>query len=100
MTNDNNHGKKRKVDDLEQVIHEFEGMAYDLECQVKAEEERSGVRDVHHFAYSTFALRAEQRRQNILTLISALQENLDAAVAELNQADAVRDRDQSLPRDA
>lgn len=94
--------KNRKVDDLEQMIHEFERMAYDLECQVKAEEERTGVRDVQHFAYSTFARSAEQRRQNLLASISELQEKLDAAVAErddvlaeLNEADAIRDRDEN-----
>ena len=94
--------KNRKVDDLEQMIHEFERMAYDLECQVKAEEERTGVRDVQHFAYSTFARSAEQRRQNLLASISELQEKLDAAgaerddvMAELNEADAIRDRDEN-----
>ena len=92
--------KNRKVGDLEQMIHEFERMAYDLECQVKAEEERTGVRDAQHFAYSMFARSAEQRRQNLLASVSELQEKLDAAVAErddalaeLNEADAIRDRD-------
>lgn len=94
--------KNRKVGDLEQMIHEFERMAYDLECQVKAEEERTGVRDVQHFAYSTFARSAEQRRQNLLASVSELQEKLDAAaaerdsaMAELGEADAIRDRDDS-----
>ena len=94
--------KNRKVDVLEQMIHEFERMAYDLECQVKAEEERTGVRDAQHFAYSTFARSAEQRRQNLLASVSELQEKLDAAVAErddalaeLNEADAIRERDES-----
>ena len=92
----------RKVQDLEQMIHEFERMAYDLECQVKAEEERTGVRDTQHFAYSTFARSAEQRRQNLLASVTELQEKLDAAaaerddaLAELNDADAIRDRDDS-----
>ncbi len=91
--------KKRKVTDLEQMIHEFERMAYDLELQVKAEEERTGVRDTQHFAYSTFARSAEQRRQNLLASVSELQEKLDAAVAErddavaeLDEADAVQSR--------
>ena len=93
--------KNRKVDDLEQMINEFERMAYDLECQVKAEEERTGVRDAQHFAYSTFARSAEQRRQNLLASVSELQGKLDSAVAErddavaeLDEADAVRDRDE------
>lgn len=93
--------KNRKVVDLEQMINEFERMAYELECQVKAEEERTGVRDAQHFAYSTFARSAEQRRQNLLASISDLQGKLDAAVterdhaiAELDEADAIRNRDE------
>lgn len=94
--------KNRKVSDLEQMIHEFERMAYDLECQVKAEEERTGVKDQQHFAYSTFARSAEQRRQNLLASVGELQGKLDAAVAErdsvvaeLNEADSIRHRDES-----
>ena len=45
----------RKVADLEHMIREFEGMASDLDRQIRAEEERTGVKDPAHFAYSTFA---------------------------------------------
>src|SRR5665648_590402 len=47
--------KQRKVADLEHMIREFDGMASDLDRQIKAEEDRTGVRDPAHFAYSTFA---------------------------------------------
>lgn len=84
------------------MIHEFERMAYDLECQVKAEEERTGVKDAQHFAYSTFARSAEQRRQNLLASVGELQSKLDAAVAErdsalaeLSEADSIRHRDEA-----
>ena len=94
--------KNRKVADLEQMIHEFERMAYELECQVKAEEERTGVKDTQHFAYSTFARSAEQRRQNLLASVSELQQKLDAAVAErddafaeLDEANSIRSRDET-----
>lgn len=97
--------KCRKVQQLEQMIHEFEQMAYDLERQVKAEEERTGVRDQKHFAYSTFARSAEQRRQNLLASVSELQEKLQSAVmerdevfAELDEVDALRDRDAQRDR--
>jgi flagellar FliJ protein len=92
--------KNRKVQELEQMIHEFEQMAHDLERQVQAEEERTGVRDQQHFAYSTFARSAEQRRQNLLASVSELQEKLQFAVterddvlAELDEVDALRERD-------
>ena len=94
--------KNRKVSDLEQMIHEFERMAYDLECQVKAEEERTGVKDSQHFAYSTFARSAEQRRQNLLASVGELQLKLetalaerDNAVADLNEADSIRQRNET-----
>ncbi len=93
--------KCRKVDELEQMIQEFEQMAYDLERQVQAEEERTGVKDTNHFAYSTFARSAEQRRQNLLASVTELQGKLDLAVAErddavaeLDEATAVHDRDE------
>ncbi|MFA9550732.1 MAG: flagellar export protein FliJ, partial [Hyphomicrobium sp.] len=57
--------KARKVAELEHMIREFEGMANDLDRQVKAEEERTGVKDPAHFAYSTFARSAGQRRDNL-----------------------------------
>ena len=97
--------KNRKVQELEQRIREFEQMAHDLERQVKAEEERTGVRDQQHFAYSTFARSAEQRRQNLLASVSELQEKLQFAVAErddvlaeLDEVDALRDRDDQRSR--
>ena len=37
--------KQRKVADLEHMIREFDGMASDLDRQIKAEEDRTGVRD-------------------------------------------------------
>jgi len=92
--------KNRKVQELEQMIHEFEQMAHDLERQVQAEEERTGVKDQQHFAYSTFARSAEQRRQNLLASVTELQEKLqfavaerDDALAELDEAHTLRDRD-------
>lgn len=94
--------KNRKVQELEQMIYEFEQMAHDLERQVQAEEERTGVRDHQHFAYSTFARSAEKRRQNLLASVSELQEKLQFAVAErddvLAEVDALRDRDSRRTR--
>lgn len=97
--------KVQKVTALEQMLHEFEQMATDLERQIQAEEERTGVRDVNHFAYSTFARSAAQRRENLLVSITDLHDRLNAAiqerdeaVAELNQVDAVQQRDDQRTR--
>lgn len=80
--------KARKVQDLEQMIREFEQMASDLERQVQAEEDRTGVKDRAHFAYSTFAKAASLRRENLLASIGGLQAKLEAAVRERDEAAA------------
>ena len=99
--------KARKVRDLEQMIREFEQMATDLDRQIKAEEDRTGVRDQGHFAYSTFAKSANQRRQNLLTSIESLRARHEAAVKDRDDAEAeaarsphgeVRDFDRSRRR--
>lgn len=78
--------KNRKVEDLERIIREFDAMALDLERQIQAEEDRTGIRDRNHFSYSTFARAAAQRRDNLRTSTDGLREKLAAAV---------RDRDDS-----
>jgi flagellar protein FliJ len=78
----------RKVADLEHMIREFEQMAIDLDRQISAEEDRTGVKDVSHFAYSTFAKAADQRRANLRTSIEGLVAKLDAAVRERDMAQA------------
>ena len=97
--------KAQKVAAIEQMIGDFDQLAADLARQVQAEEERTGVRDTTHFAYSTFARSAAQRRENLLASIAELQEKLDlavadrdAAVAELEQVDAVTQRDEDRAR--
>lgn len=77
--------KTRKVADLEYMINEFEQIAADLERQIKAEEERTGVRDQAHYNYSTFARSATQRRENLLASAEGLKERLDSAVRERDE---------------
>jgi len=79
--------KARKVADLEHMIREFEGMATDLDRQIKAEEDRTGIRDAAHFAYSTFAKSASQRRDNLRASADGLKAKLEVAQ---------RDRDDAL----
>jgi uncharacterized membrane protein YccC len=72
--------KNRKVSDIEYMIREFEQMAADLDRQVHAEEERTGIRDPQHFSYSTFAKSARQRRDNLKNSVTDLLAQLEAAV--------------------
>ncbi len=93
--------KRRQVGQIEGMIAEFERMARDLNDQVVAEQERSGIRDVAHFAYPTFAKAAMQRRDNLLASAEELKGQLAAAVAdcdeaeqELEKLEAIAERDQ------
>lgn len=78
--------KNRKVEDLERMIREFDVMAADLDRQIQAEEDRTGIRDRSHFSYSTFAKSAAQRRDNLRTSNDAMREQLAAAVRERDDA--------------
>jgi len=78
--------KARKVADLEHMIREFENMASDLDRQIKAEEDRTGIKDPAHFAYSTFAKSASQRRDNLRTSAEGLRVELEATRRERDDA--------------
>jgi len=76
----------RKVADLEHMIREFDGMASDLDRQIKAEEDRTGIRDAAHFSYSTFAKSASQRRDNLRASADGLKAKLEIALRERDEA--------------
>jgi predicted nucleic acid-binding Zn-ribbon protein len=78
--------KARKVASLEGTIRDFESMASDLARQIANEEDRTGIRDQAHFAYSTFAKAAAQRRANLLTSVEDLKEKLAAAKRDYDDA--------------
>jgi flagellar protein FliJ len=71
--------KGRKVAAMETMILDLEHIATDLARQISAEEERTGIKDAAHFAYSTFAKAAGQRRANLVTSIEDLKVKLDSA---------------------
>ena len=92
--------KRKKVADLETMIRDFESMAVDLDRQIEAEHERTGIRDENHFSYSTFAKAAAQRRANLRASVDDLKRRLDAAreeltgaQADLKKAEQIEDRD-------
>lgn len=92
--------KRKKVADLETMIRDFENMAVDLNRHIEAEHDRTGVRDFNHFAYSTFAKSAAQRRANLLATVEDLKLRLGLARGELEaaldastKAEAVEDRE-------
>jgi hypothetical protein len=92
--------KSRQLVQLQQMIAEFDRMASELDAQIQLEERKSGITDVKHFAYSTFAKAARQRRDNLnnsrLDLIqkkSVAEAALAEAEAELRKAEQIESRD-------
>ena len=77
--------KARKVASMEAMVTDFEHIAGDLMRQISAEEERTGVKDCTHFAYSTFAKAARLRRSNLLVSAADLKLKLDTAKREQAQ---------------
>jgi flagellar export protein FliJ len=99
--------KRRQVTQIETMVAEFERMAKDLDDQIMAEQERTGIHDAGHFAYPTFAKAAMQRRDNLRASADELKTQLaaavaerDEAVAELEKAEAIAERDGAAERSA
>jgi flagellar FliJ protein len=78
--------KRRKVEEIESMIGEFNTMATDLDRQIAIEQERAGVSDVNHYAYPTFAKAAIQRRDNLSNSVAGLEAKLASARGELDEA--------------
>ena len=72
--------RSRKADDLKGMVRDFETMAADLDRQILAEEERTGVRDQTHYSYSTFAKAASLRRDKLLVSVADLKTQLETAL--------------------
>lgn len=92
--------KRRQLAQIETMIAEFEKMANELDAQIVAEQERSGIRDTSHFAYPTFAKAAMQRRDNLRASADELkvqlataQVDFDEANVELQKIEALAERD-------
>lgn len=78
--------KRRQASDIESMIADFGRMSSDLELQIQAEQERTGIDDVTHFAYPTFAKAAMKRRDNLIASIDDLNVQLESAQDELAEA--------------
>ncbi len=93
--------RKRQVGQIEAMVEEFSRMVGDLDIEIAAEHRRTGIDDERHFAYSTFARAARQRRANLQRSIADLGGQLDAARAQLDLAQAELHRDEEkLERDS
>ena len=82
-------------------------MADELDDQIRTEQERTGITDVSHFAYPTFAKAAADRRDNLRNSAHELDDQLQRAQDELSEAiedlkkfEQLEERDQQRERTA
>jgi flagellar export protein FliJ len=78
--------KRRRVAQIEAMIAEFARMASDLDREIALEEQRSGITDMSHFAYSTYARAARVRRDNLHQSTDDLRPQLVEAKARHEEA--------------
>jgi flagellar export protein FliJ len=78
--------KRRRVAQIEMMMADFNRMAADLEREIVTEEQKTGISDPQHFAYSTYARAASQRRDNLRRSAEDLTTQLDEAKADLGEA--------------
>jgi flagellar export protein FliJ len=99
--------KRRRVAQIEAMIAEFSRMASDLDREIAAEEQRTGISDCSHFAYSTYARAARGRRDNLKHSADELRgqlaeasDNLADVLDELNKAQSLDGRERITDRPA
>ncbi|BAT59204.1 hypothetical protein GJW-30_1_01735 [Variibacter gotjawalensis] len=97
--------KRRRLNQIESMIADFDRMAGDLDREILAEETKAGIKDSSHYAYPTYAKAAATRRDNLKRSADELKEQqadakaaLDEALAELRKAEQLEERDQLRDR--
>ena len=78
--------KRRRVNQIEVMISEFERIMGELDREIKSEQDRAGIHDPSHFAYPTYAKAAMQRRENLKRSTLELKTQLEEAKAALAEA--------------
>ena len=78
--------KRRRLAQIEMMIAEFNRMAGELDREIAAEEQKTGVKDTAHYAYSTYARAARTRRDNLVHSADELKGQLEEARSLFDQA--------------
>ena len=78
--------KRRQVAQIEMMVNDFVRMAGELDQQIEIEQTKTGISDVAHFAYSTFAKAALARRDNLIASANDMREKLEGAQDALAEA--------------
>jgi hypothetical protein len=68
------------------MIADLERTTRVLEVEIRAEEDRTGIHDPAHFAYSTYAKSTTARRDNLMRTVDRLTGTLNDAKAALTEA--------------
>lgn len=82
---------ERQLAQSDAMIADFRRIADDLDAQIEAEEKRTGVFEPSHFAYSTAARAARQRRDKLMSSITDLEERRAVTADALEQVREVYD---------
>ena len=78
--------KRRQLTQIEMMVADFERMAAELDQQIDIEHHKTGISDVAHFAYSTFAKAAIARGDNLLASANDMRGKLEGAQDALAEA--------------
>ena len=99
--------KRRQVAQIEMMVADFERMASELDQQIEIEHTKTGISDVAHFAYSTFAKAALTRRDNLLNSandmrgkLETAQDGLAEALEDLKKVELLDQREHQREKDA
>ncbi|MBV6658763.1 MAG: flagellar export protein FliJ [Devosiaceae bacterium] len=97
--------KRRQLAQIEAMMADFERMAAELDREVAIEQEKSGITDIGHYAYPTYAKAAARRRdnlrdsaENLRGQLEAAQDALAEAVEDLKKVELLEERDQVRER--
>ena len=97
--------KRRRVNQIESMIADFDRMAGDLDREIVAEQTKSGIHEPAHYAYPTYAKAAATRRDNLKRSADELKGQasdaraaLDESIEELKKAEQLEERDQLRDR--
>jgi flagellar protein FliJ len=78
---------RRRIAQMEAAMADFDRTATELEGWIKAEENRTGIQDPAHFAYSTFAIAMTERRDALKRSRETLMRSIGALERQLVDAD-------------
>lgn len=99
--------KRRRVNQIESMIADFDRMAADLDREIVAEQERTGIHDPGHYAYPTYAKAALTRRDNLKRSADELKgqlaeakDALAAAFEDMKKVELLEERDGQRERAA